>query len=101
VAARLGAVRIIGGKQVVNLVPEGAPDKGDALERERERLRCDTAIYVGDDDTDEDVFRLDQPGRLLTIRVGAKRTSHAAYCIRDQRQIDVLIRVLSSLRAGR
>jgi trehalose 6-phosphate phosphatase len=100
-AARLGAVRIIGGKQVVNLVPLGAPDKGDALERERERLRCDTAIYVGDDDTDEDVFRLDQPGRLLTIRVGAKQTSQAAYCIRDQRQIDVLIRVLASLRARR
>jgi trehalose 6-phosphate phosphatase len=100
-AASLGAVRIIGGKQVVNLVPVGAPDKGDALERERERLRCDTAIYVGDDDTDEDVFRLDQPGRLLTIRVGAKQTSRAAYCIRDQRQIDVLIRMLSNLRAGR
>jgi trehalose 6-phosphate phosphatase len=100
-AERLGAARIIGGKQVVNLVPLGAPDKGDALERERERLRCDTAIYVGDDDTDEDVFRLDQPGRLLTIRVGAKQTSQAAYCIRDQRQIDVLIRVLSKLRARR
>jgi hypothetical protein len=56
---------------------------------------------VGDDDTDEDVFRLDQPGRLLTIRVGAKRASHAAYCIRDQRQIDVLIGALCALRASR
>jgi trehalose 6-phosphate phosphatase len=99
--ASLGPVRIIGGKQVVNLLPLGAPDKGEALERERERLRCDTAIYVGDDDTDEDVFRLDQPGRLLTIRVGASQASQAAYCIRDQRQIDVLIGVLSSLRSQR
>jgi trehalose 6-phosphate phosphatase len=100
-AASLGKVRILGGKQVVNLLPLGAPHKGDALERERERLVCDTAIYVGDDDTDEDVFRLDQPGRLLTIRVGSKRSSQAAYCIRDQRQIDALIGELSALRPRR
>jgi trehalose-6-phosphatase len=68
-AASLGDVRIVGGKQVVNLLPKGAPDKGKALERERERLCCDTAIYVGDDETDEDVFALDQPTRLLSIRV--------------------------------
>jgi trehalose 6-phosphate phosphatase len=100
-AASLGPIRILGGKQVVNLLPHGAPHKGDALERERERLRCDTAIYVGDDETDEDVFQLDQPGRLLTIRVGAKQASQAAYCIRDQRQIDPLIAALSALRAPR
>jgi trehalose 6-phosphate phosphatase len=97
-ASRLGAVRIVGGKQVVNVLPRNAPNKGDALERERERLSCDTAIYVGDDETDEDVFALDQPGRLLTIRVGAKRMSRADYCIRDQRQIDRLIASLAELR---
>ena len=69
----------------------GAPHKGIALERERERLGCDTALYVGDDETDEDVFSLDRPGRLLTIRVGAKRTSAASYYILDQRVIDVLL----------
>ena len=78
-AARLGNVRVIGGKQVVNILPDGAPHKGIALERERERLRCDTAIYVGDDETDEDVFALDQPGRLLAIRVGAASASQAPY----------------------
>jgi hypothetical protein len=31
---------IIGGKQVVNLLPEGAPHNGMALEREREPLRA-------------------------------------------------------------
>jgi len=97
-ATLLGAVRIIGGKQVINILPRNAPHKGDALERERERLGCDTAMYVGDDETDEDVFGLDQPGRLLTIRVGAKRTSRADYCIRNQRQIDRLIATLAELR---
>jgi trehalose 6-phosphate phosphatase len=97
-AAALGDVRVIGGKQVVNILPKDAPHKGIALERERERLHCDTAIYVGDDETDEDVFTLDQPGRLLTIRVGSKRTSAAAYYIPDQRAIDELLRALLDLR---
>jgi trehalose 6-phosphate phosphatase len=72
VAAELDDVRVIGGIEVVNIVPADAPHKGIALERERARLRCDTAIYVGDDQTDEDVFALDQPGRLLTVRVGRR-----------------------------
>lgn len=97
-AAALGEVRVIGGKQVVNILPDGAPHKGVALERERARLRCDTAIYVGDDETDEDVFALDQPGRLLTIRVGAKRASAAAYYIPRQTTIDELLRTLIDLR---
>ncbi|MBI4512150.1 MAG: trehalose-phosphatase [Deltaproteobacteria bacterium] len=97
-ASRLGDVRIIGGKQVINLVPKGAPHKGMALERERERLGCDTAIYVGDDETDEDVFALDEPGRLLTIRVGAKRGSAASYYIPRQAEVDELLRVLIGTR---
>lgn len=97
-SARLGAVRVIGGKQVVNILPAGAPHKGMALERERDRLGCDTAIYVGDDETDEDVFALDQPGRLLTIRVAAKRSSRAVYCLRNQAAMDDLLAVLADLR---
>jgi trehalose 6-phosphate phosphatase len=97
--AKLRSSRLIHGKQVVNVLPRKAPHKGDALERERARLRCDTAIYVGDDDTDEDVFSLDQPGRLLSIRVGAKRSSRAEYCVRGQRQIDGLISTLVRLRS--
>lgn len=97
-AATLGSVRILRGKQVVNILPIDAAHKGIALERERERLGCDTAVYVGDDETDEDVFALDQPGRLLAIRVGAKRTSAATYCIPGQREIDELLRTLVRFR---
>lgn len=98
VAKDLSELRVIGGIEVVNLVPADAPHKGIALERERARLRCDTAIYVGDDVTDEDVFALDQPGRLLTIRVGRKLTSRADYYVRSQAEVDRLLRNLLSLR---
>lgn len=100
-AAALGPIRLIAGKQVVDIVPEGAPHKGIALERERDRLRCDTAIYVGDDETDEDVFGLDQPGRLLTVRVGPKSASHASYYVKDQAAVDELLAALVSLRQQR
>lgn len=98
-ALGLGDVRVVGGKQVVNILPRGAPHKGLALERERRRHGCDTAIYVGDDKTDEDVFALDQPGRLLAIRVGAKRSSQAAYFLRSQQAVNELLRFLAEARS--
>jgi trehalose 6-phosphate phosphatase len=97
-AARLPGARVVSGKQVVNLLPKNAPHKGVALERARARLGCDTAIYVGDDVTDEDVFMLDQPGRLLGVRVGVSAASVAAYAIPNQRAIDRFLRALVECR---
>jgi trehalose 6-phosphate phosphatase len=99
-AARLGKARLLGGKQVLNILPAGAPHKGLALVLARIRLGCDTAVYVGDDETDEDVFTLDQPGQLLAIRVGRKRISSAAYYIRTQAEIDGLLRSLLAFGPG-
>jgi trehalose 6-phosphate phosphatase len=98
---KLAGVRVLGGKLVVNLLAAGAPHKGMALTAARDRLRCDTALYIGDDETDEDVFALDDPGRLLTIRVGASRLSRAAFCIRDQQSIDRLLAALLAMRPSR
>jgi trehalose 6-phosphate phosphatase len=97
----LGEVRVIGGKQVVNVLPLGAPHKGVALERERDRLGCDTALYIGDDETDEDVFALERPGRLVTVRVGAAPASQASYCVRRQAEVDELLFRLIELRRTR
>lgn len=90
--------RTVLGKLVVNVVPYGAPHKGDALLDLRTTTQTDIALYIGDDVTDEDVFRLDQPGRLVGVRVGESRTSSAAYFLRDQREIDRLLRQLVRLR---
>jgi trehalose 6-phosphate phosphatase len=94
----LSGAKIYPGKQVVNVVPEGAPHKGIALQRLRGTAGCDTALYVGDDTTDEDVFALDEPGQLLTIRVGRDRQSQAAYYLSKQSQIDALMQRLLTLR---
>ena len=99
VAACASSLRVIPGKLVTNLMPADAPNKGEALVALRELERADTALYVGDDVTDEDVFQLDQPGRLLCIRVGQSRTSAANWYLRDQREIDLLLETLVDMRA--
>lgn len=94
------AMRLISGKLVVNLVPAAAPNKGEALEALRARAVADSALYVGDDVSDEDVFSLDQPGRLLSVRVGRSQRSAAAYYLRGQAEIDQLLSALVDLRRG-
>jgi trehalose 6-phosphate phosphatase len=98
--AGLQPVRVVGGKSVVNLLPPDAPHKGMALERLRRRSGCDTAIYVGDDETDEDVFLMERPGRLLGVRVGRRKGSAAAFSLPSQSSIDALLQVLVEARKG-
>jgi len=97
-AAKIPKAHVVGGKLVINLVPRGPADKGVALRREMERRRCERAIYVGDDATDESVFALPLGRRLLAIRVGKTRASCARYFIGSQRQIDRLLRTLVAAR---
>jgi trehalose 6-phosphate phosphatase len=93
--------RLLEGKQVLNVLPRGAPHKGLALERVKRRLGLEAAVYVGDDDTDEDVFALARPGELLGIRVRRRAGSAADCYIRTQVEIDLLLRRLLELRRGR
>jgi len=99
-AKLLAGARIIGGKQVINILPERAPDKGHAVLREQRKRRCDCIIFVGDDETDENAFTLARSCRLLGIRVGARRSSLADFYIRDRKEIRRLLRLLVTLRTG-
>ena len=99
-AGALPGARTIGGKMVVNVLPAGVPLKGVALEEQRARCGCAAALYVGDDETDEDVFALDLPGRLLAVRVGWSRASAAPWFLRSQGEVDELLRVLVARRAA-
>jgi len=100
-ARAIDDARIISGKLVFDFVVPDAPHKGLALERVCAHFACDTVIYIGDDQTDEDVFELDRPGRLLSIRVGRKRSSAATYYLSNQKEIDRLLSMLAALRGGR
>lgn len=74
------SARVVAGKCVFNLLPPGAADKGQALEYLMRTSGAPAAIYVGDDVTDEDVFRLRRPD-LLSVRIEEKSESAAEYYV--------------------
>ena len=78
--------RLIGGKCVFNLLPDGAPDKGQALARLMAIEQCEAAFYIGDDETDEAVF-YGAPDNWLTVRVGASDTSAARFFVQHQGEV--------------
>jgi trehalose 6-phosphate phosphatase len=99
-AGELPDARIVLGKMVVNVVPAHAPDKGQAVLALCRRLRCDAAIFVGDDGTDEDAFALAGRFPLLGIRVGRRQGSQAAYYVPAQPDVNRLLARLRSAREG-
>lgn len=88
--------RALPGKCVVNLLNPSLPHKGDAVKALMKGLGVKKAVYVGDDSNDEDVFALHDP-RILTVRVGKLTDSDASFYLRDQSEMDNLLRLLLSL----
>lgn len=95
-AGRLRGARILGGKEVVNIVMKESPNKGDALVAERERLRCEWVLYIGDDENDEDAFAV--RGNVVPVRIGRKRDSRAEYFLKSQGEVDELLKCLAAQR---
>ncbi len=95
-AGKLKNVRVFGGKDVVNVMAKLAPHKGDALAAERDRLRCNWVLYLGDDENDEDAFAIG--GNIVPVRIGRKQRTHARYYLRTQAEIDDLLELLVQLR---
>jgi trehalose 6-phosphate phosphatase len=89
--------RVLHGHAVVNVIPEEAPTKGDALRALCERLGSRVAVYVGDDRTDEDAFESNVAS--ISIRVGDSQGSAARYCVETQEEVDDLLRALVAARA--
>ena len=82
--------RIVDGKYVFNLLPENSANKGRAIERLIEISLAPGAIYVGDDITDEDVFRLRRPD-ILSIRIDYAFSSAAQFFVPQR---DGIVRLL-------
>lgn len=85
--------RVIGGKFVYNLLPEGAPDKGRALALLVQHEQCEVAFFIGDDVTDEAAF-VNAPASWVTVKVGADEASAARYFIARQEDIDRCLAML-------
>ena len=83
-AKKLGC-HVLPGKNSLNLLPRGAHTKGECVEILLKTLRADGAMFIGDDITDETVFRLKRKD-VLGIHVG-RGPSAAEYAIGSQRGV--------------
>lgn len=95
-AGRLEGARLVHGKKVLNVIPAGFPNKGDAIVSLLGKLHLDRALFVGDDVTDEDAFGVGAP-RVVGVRVGPGPTL-APFRLPDQRAVDALLSRLAGLR---
>jgi len=91
------ALRWSRGHKVFELRPAGAPHKGDAVVLLAKKLRAKAAIAVGDDLTDEDMFAA-LAARGVTVRVGRRAGSAAAYYVAAQAEVLRLLKFTASSR---
>ncbi|WP_420474929.1 trehalose-phosphatase [Noviherbaspirillum sp. ST9] len=92
--------RLVAGKCIVSLVGEDAWHKGNALEALMEMTGATSAIYAGDDVTDEDVFRIKRAD-LLSVRVERSVASAADFFVPQAQDMERLLDdLIAHLDAG-
>lgn len=89
--------RVIEGLCVLNVLPPQAQTKREALQSLMAHSRCSSAIFVGDDVTDELVFEA-APEHWLTVHVGAGERSHARYFVNDPQEVLSLLQAILARR---
>jgi trehalose 6-phosphate phosphatase len=87
------APRLIFGKLSVNALPPGQGGKGPAVLALMVHLRQIGLFFVGDDETDENVFGLTE-GLAMGVRIGKQADSRAKYYLNHQGEIEEVIRFL-------
>ena len=100
VAAESDAFRMLPGTQCLNVIPRDLSDKGDAVLALLEAGRRTHLVYLGDEETDEDVFRKAAGERFIGIRVGRSEASSAGWYVSEQGEVDRVIEVFLALVAG-
>jgi len=84
-------VHVVRGIGLVNLVPHGAPDKGDAAMTLVKTHALPGVVFVGDELTDEPAFRRVTGDASLGIRVGRWSGTAASFHIDTQGDIEALL----------
>ena len=91
--------RLIHGNCVLNLVPRDALHKGDALRALMAHSGCERSLYIGDDVTDEDVFRLKLPV-VLSVGIDPGPESAADLFLADQGDVIGLLDEVAKMIAS-
>ncbi len=82
------------GKKVLELKPGFAFNKAAAInffQKKFKKKKNDLAIFIGDDITDEDVFRRLKPPDF-GVRIGKNKTSRASYFLKNPREVTLKLK---------
>jgi trehalose-phosphatase len=102
VAERHRELRRIDGKKVYELLPDIAWDKGKAVIWLLETLGLESrsggirSIYIGDDRTDEDAFRVLQHRDVGIVVAEQSQPTAARYSLRDPAEVERFLRALTA-----
>lgn len=91
-------VRTTRGKKVLEIRPNVLWNKGHAVRRVLKSLgltKSSLVVYIGDDRTDEDAFKL-LHGRALTVLVGRRTQSAARYRVRNPRAVTQFLKIIDA-----
>jgi trehalose 6-phosphate phosphatase len=86
--------RVVLGEFVFNLLPDVGMDKGTAYLEFMTRNKIEYGFYLGDDWTDEDVFKI-KSKKIFTVRVKPLKTSKAKFYIKKQPEINDVLKTLN------
>ncbi|MDD3296317.1 MAG: trehalose-phosphatase [Candidatus Omnitrophica bacterium] len=96
---RAGGLRLKYGKKVIEVVPRVSFGKFDAVKffyKKINKKNNDITVFVGDDLTDEDIFKnLDR--RDIGIRVGKSKLSAAEYFLKNTSEVGKFLDFVSKL----
>jgi len=98
-AGSLSGFELLAGKETLEVRPAGV-SKGTAMLRVRRDAGGSTALYVGDDITDEDAFAALAGDGAVTIRVGDEGPTCASHMLRTQEEVAELLARLLALRSS-
>jgi trehalose-phosphatase len=90
-------ITLSSGKRVLEVYPFPRWNKGKAvgvIEKFIQKRRGDLTIYIGDDVTDEDAFKVLR-GKGLTVYVGESKKSYADYYLKDTAEVVDFLKMLS------
>jgi trehalose 6-phosphate phosphatase len=91
------------GKKVIEIRPSISWGKGDAVLQIMKTIktpRRPVPLFIGDDATDEDVFRVLQ-SKGITMRVGKNTSTLARYYVKDVEEVLRLLHLVIELRSNR
>jgi trehalose-phosphatase len=95
-------IRVTRGKKVFEIRPSFNQNKGTAVEKIKKILskKSPLLIYLGDDVTDEDVFRL-MSKKDISIHIGKGDKSAAQYSLKNVKAVGEFLKKVYRIRSGK